>query len=54
LSDNAFIIIGQGIKDLGNKESLILVVDDRFGKDTRKALERSFLDRWQDKNTIIL
>ncbi|MDP2947460.1 MAG: hypothetical protein Q8N88_05080 [Nanoarchaeota archaeon] len=54
LSDNAFIIVGQGIKDLGNKESLILVVDDRFGKDIRKSLEKSFWDKWQDRNTTIL
>ncbi len=51
LSANSVIIVGQGIKDLGNKESLIIVVDDKFGKDIRKILEKSFWERWKDPAT---
>lgn len=54
LADDSFVIIGHGIKDLGNKESLVLVVDDRFGRDTRKELEKAFWRRWQDKTCITL
>lgn len=54
LAEDSFIVIGQGIKDLGNKESLVLVLDDRFGKDTRKELENAFWRRWQDNTCTIL
>jgi hypothetical protein len=54
LAEDSFVVIGQGIKDLGNKESLVLVLDDRFGKDTRKELEKAFWGRWQDNTCAIL
>jgi len=54
LADDSFVVVGHGIKDIGTKESLILVVDDRFGKDARKELMRAFGDRWIDKSCSIL
>lgn len=54
IANDSFVIIGHGIKDLGNKESLVLVIDDRFGKDVRKELEVAFWKRWQDQSCIIL
>lgn len=46
LGENIFFIIGHGIKDLGSKESLIIGVEDRYGKDIRKVLEKTFYERW--------
>jgi hypothetical protein len=54
LADDSFIMVGHGIKDIGNKESLMLIVDDRFGKDVRKELEGAFRCRWGDKGCKIL
>jgi len=54
LADDSFVIVGHGIKDIGNKESLVLVVDDRFGKDARKELKRAFWNRWTDRGCSIL
>lgn len=46
ISKDRFFIIGHGIKDLGSKESLIVAVEDRYGKDIRKTIERAFQSRW--------
>ena len=54
IADDSLVIVGHGIKDLGNKESLILVIDDRLGQDVRKELERAFWKRWQDQSCTIL
>lgn len=54
LADDAFVIIGHGIKDLGNKESLVLVIDDSIGRGVRKELEKAFWRRWQDNTCTIL
>jgi hypothetical protein len=52
LSQDIFFIIGQGLKDLGNKESLIVGIEDKYGKDIRKILEKAFCERW-DKSQIL-
>ncbi len=54
LCENSFLLMGQGIKDIGNKESLVLLIDDRFGKEIRKELEKTFDSRWNDPTTRIL
>jgi len=46
ISKNQFLIIGHGIKDLGDKESLIVVVQDKYGKDIRKTITTNFENRW--------
>lgn len=52
ISKDQFLIIGHGIKDLGGKESLIVAVQDRYGKDIRKTITASFDARWA-KGTIL-
>jgi hypothetical protein len=52
LTSNSFLIIGQGFKDLGNKESLIIAVEDRYGKDIRETLIKEFDRRWQRATTL--
>ena len=46
IAKNTFFIIGQGIKDLGNKESLIIAIEDRYGRDIRETLTTEFDKRW--------
>ncbi len=41
-----FFIIGYGIKDLGSKELLIVVVKDRYRKDIRENNTSVFNQRW--------
>ena len=53
ISEDAFFIIGQGLKDLGNKESFIVVIKDRWGKDIRRILKKVFLERW-NRSKILL
>jgi len=48
IANNLFFIIGQGIKDLGNKESLIVAVEDKYGRDIRKILINEFDRRWNN------
>ena len=52
LAKNLFFIIGQGIKDLGNKESLIIAVEDRYGRDIRKTLINEFDRRWNEATIL--
>lgn len=52
LSKGIFFIIGQGLKDLGNKESLIIGVEDKYGKDIRKILEKTFYERWSKSQVL--
>ena len=52
LTKNSFLIIGQGLKDLGNKESLIVVVEDKYGKDIRSTLVKEFNRRWQNASNL--
>jgi len=52
IAGDRFLIIGHGIKDLGNKESLIVVVGDQYGRDIRKTLEYNFNQRWGSATTL--
>jgi len=52
LSKDIFFIIGQGLKDLGNRESLIIGVEDNYGKDIRKILEKTFWERWNKSQVL--
>jgi hypothetical protein len=38
--------VGHGIKDIGAKESFVVILQDPFGKDIRKTLRDSFDVRW--------
>lgn len=46
ITKGSFLIIGQGIKDLGNKESLIVAIEDRYGEDMRHIIMDAFNKRW--------
>lgn len=46
LSSDRFLLIGHGLMDLGNKESLIVMIPDQAGKDIRKTLTDNFNTRW--------
>ena len=52
IAADRFFIVGHGIKDLGNKESLIVVVEDRYGKDIRKTISSVFAKRWTSANPL--
>jgi len=52
IAKDCFLIIGHGIKDLGGKESLIVVVRDQVGKDIRKTLLANFRARWASATAL--
>ena len=52
IAKNLFFIIGQGIKDLGNKESLIIAIEDKYGRDIRKTLINEFDKRWDNATAL--
>lgn len=52
ISTDQFLIVGHGIKDLGDRESLIVGVQDRYGKDIRKTITANFEARWATGNPI--
>jgi hypothetical protein len=47
-----FFIIGHGIKDLGNKESLIVAVEDKYGRDIRLTIAKNFNARWKSATPL--
>jgi len=52
LAKSHILIVGHGIKDLGSKESLIVVVEDKYGKDIRKIMTANFNARWASATAI--
>lgn len=46
LFDEEVWFVGHGIKDIGLKESFVVVLGNPFGKDIRKTLHDSFEARW--------
>lgn len=52
ISKDQFLIIGHGIKDLGGRESLLVAVQDRYGKDIRKTITAKFDIRWGAGTTL--
>lgn len=52
VAKDRFFIIGHGIKDLGSKESLIIAVKDRYGKDIRKNISSVFNQRWSKSKVL--
>src|SRR5205814_8817511 len=47
IADNALVIVGHGIKDIGNKESFLLLLKGDATADLRKTLREKFDDRWK-------
>ena len=48
VDDNSFCFIGHGLKDVGTKESFVLVLRDPAGREIRTTLKDKFLIRWQN------
>jgi hypothetical protein len=52
IADNALVIVGHGIKDVGNKESfLVLLIGDKT-TDLRAALRQQFDSRWARSSAL--
>ncbi len=47
LGDNALIIVGHGIKDLGGSESFVIRISDSTAKDLMALVRSNFESRWQ-------
>lgn len=52
ISDNAVVIVGHGIKDIGNKESFLVLLKGDTTTDLRKTLLQKFDDRWARSKPI--
>lgn len=46
LFDSEVWLVGHGIKNLGDKESFVVILEEPFGKDIRRSLIESFDARW--------
>ncbi len=46
ISDNALVIVGHGIKDIGDKESFLVLLKGEMTTDLRKTLLQKFESRW--------
>jgi len=47
ISDNALVIVGHGIKDIGKKESFLILLKGNSTADLRKTLLEKFETRWK-------
>jgi hypothetical protein len=53
ISDNALVIVGHGIKDMGNKESFLILLKGDSGADLRKTLLEKFDNRWKSAALLV-
>jgi hypothetical protein len=52
ITENTAIIVGHGIKDIGNKESFLILLKGGGTADLRKTLVEKFDDRW-NRSTVV-
>lgn len=52
LTKDSVIFVGHGIKDLGGKESFILVFQGNTGKNILNDLDKKFVERWNNSIPI--
>jgi hypothetical protein len=52
ISKDALIIVGHGIKDMGNKESFLILLKGDSTADLRKTLLEKFDSRWQGASPL--
>ncbi|MBU0478266.1 hypothetical protein KKC91_06835 [bacterium] len=52
IADNALVIVGHGIKDLGNKESFVVFLPKNLVEKFLPILKKSFEERWKKSNTL--
>ncbi len=46
ISQDMLLILGQGIKDIGNKETFVICISSDFAEDLIRTLTKTFDDRW--------
>jgi hypothetical protein len=49
---NYLLIIGHGIKDIGNKESFIIIIDSSIGQDTIDTVITNFDEKWKSSHIL--
>jgi hypothetical protein len=52
LSSNLLLILGHGIKDIGNKESFVVSISSEYARDLLRSLEKTFEERWAISTTL--
>lgn len=52
LCSDYLLILGHGVKDIGNKESFIIKIDASYANDLIKNIENAFDTRWQISQVI--
>lgn len=52
IASNHLLIIGHGIKDIGNKESFIIQIDSTYGADLIRMLSNIFDQRWSSSSPV--
>ena len=53
ISENALVVVGHGIKDLGNKESFLILLKGDSTADLRKTLLEKFDNRWKTSAPLV-
>jgi hypothetical protein len=46
ISDNCLMILGHGIKDIGNRESFIVIISKEYSKELIETVTSTFNERW--------
>lgn len=52
LTDKEVCLLGHGFKDLGTKESFVIILCDNVGKEIRTTLKSKFEERWKQSRLI--
>lgn len=52
MSDDTLLILGHGIKDIGNKESFAIVISAEHAQDLIGGVKRVFDKRWKNSTTL--
>ena len=52
LADNGLVLVGQGLKDLGQKESFVVFIDKSVSGGILPVLIKAFDERWKKSNNL--
>jgi len=52
ITSDALILLGRGIQELGEKESFVVALKDKVGKDIKDTLKTKFIERWNKSQNI--
>lgn len=52
ITENSFILVGHGIKDIGNKDSFVIKIDKSFATDLWIQINESFTKKWTNSKPI--